>query len=143
MRLLRNLIYVFSLCAALLVLMMPASCIKDVGYLTDASVRLAFSEDTVAFDTVFATMGTTTRQVKVYNPYGSPVKVDAVALRGGAMSRFRINVDGDTAMVARNVEIGAHDSIFIFVQACQTTPDRYPARRRTPAPSARTLWYGR
>ena len=127
MRLLRNLIYVFSLCAALLVLMMPASCIKDVGYLTDASVRLAFSEDTVAFDTVFATMGTTTRQVKVYNPYGSPVKVDAVALRGGAMSRFRINVDGDTAMVARNVEIGAHDSIFIFVQACinpndQTSP---------------------
>ena len=103
------------------------SCIKEEQYLADGSAQLVFSEDTVKFDTVFATMATITRQVKVYNQYDEPLMIDAVTLQGGSASRFRINVDGDTSFVARHVEIGANDSIFIFIQANinpndQTTP---------------------
>lgn len=115
MNLLRN-----AIRAALLLLSLPlffSSCIKDEDYLTDSNVRLAFSEDTVSFDTVFATMATITRQVKVYNNYDAPLLLNTVTLQGGASSRFRINVDGDTSFNARNVEIAAHDSIFIFIQA--------------------------
>ena len=93
------------------------SCIKEEHYLTDSSARLQFSEDTVAFDTVFTTMATATQFVKVYNTYDEALMLSSVTLRGGQASRFRINVDGDTSAVARDVEIGAHDSIFIFVQA--------------------------
>lgn len=112
---------------ALLIPLLLASCVKEERYLTDQSARLSFSDDTVAFDTVFSTMATITRQVRVYNTYDEPLLIDAVTLQGGPTSRFRINVDGDTSFVARDVVIAAHDSIFIFVQANinpndQTTP---------------------
>ena len=94
-----------------------ASCRPERSYLTDSSAELAFSSDTVLFDTVFVSMGTATRQVKVYNRHEAPLLLDAVTLVGGASSRFRINVDGDTSLVARGVEIAAHDSMYIFVQA--------------------------
>ncbi len=102
---------------SLMLAVLCTSCIKEPQYLTDGSARLAFSDDTVKFDTVFTTMGTTTLQVKVYNNYDEPLLLDAVTLLKGHASRFRINVDGDSSMVARNVEIEAHDSIFLFVQA--------------------------
>lgn len=97
--------------------LLSSSCVKEEDYLTDASATLAFSEDTVKFDTVFTTMATITRQVKVYNHYDEPLLLSSVTLLHGTTSRFRINVDGDTSFVARDVEIGPHDSIFVFVQA--------------------------
>lgn len=104
---------------ALLIILMPTlttSCIKEEEWLCE-DARLDFSCDTVAFDTVFVTMGTTTKQLKVYNNNEQPVRISSVTLQGGKLSRFRLNVDGDTSLVVRNVEIAAHDSIFIFVQA--------------------------
>lgn len=101
----------------LLVPLLLTSCIKEEQFLTDSSAKLTFSEDTVMFDTVFATMATITRQVKVYNNYDEPLLINSVTLQGSGAPRFRINVDGDTSRVARDVEISAHDSIFIFIQA--------------------------
>lgn len=98
------------------VLATMTSCVKETHYLTDDAVCLTFSSDTVMFDTVFATMGSTTHQVRVYNNYDSPILINTVSLRGGSSSRYRINVDGDTSLVARDVEIAAHDSIFVFIQ---------------------------
>lgn len=80
-------------------------------------MRLSFSSDTVTFDTIFTAMATPTQYVKVYNNYDEPILIDAVSVDGPYANRFRLNVDGDTNRVARNVEIAAHDSIFIFVQA--------------------------
>lgn len=94
-----------------------SSCEEHGYYVSDDAPMLRFSVDTLSFDTVFTTVGTVTKQVKVYNPYNEPVLISSVSLGGGRQSRFRINVDGDTSLVAKNVAIGAHDSIFIFVQA--------------------------
>lgn len=91
------------------------SCTRETDYLTDTAT-LTFSADTLKFDTVFTTMGSTVRSVKVYNPNNQPVMIDAVTLAHGSASRFRLNVDGDTSLVARNVEILAHDSIFLFAR---------------------------
>lgn len=92
------------------------SCEKE-NYVGENEVKLEFSVDTVAFDTLFTTIGSTTRQVKVYNRSNRDVVISSITLREGRQSPFRLNVDGDTSIVARNVEIMAGDSIFIFIQA--------------------------
>ena len=106
--------------------LLPVGCEK-AGYADEGSVRLDFSVDTLAFDTLFTTAGSTTRQVRVYNRGGRDVVIGSVTLTNGGESRFRLNVDGDTSMVARDVEIMAGDSIYIFVQVTiepneQTSP---------------------
>lgn len=103
-----------------LLAMMPAvlcSCEKESFVRDGGNVELAFSADTLAFDTVFTTVGTATKRVTVYNRSDDNLLLSAVTLEGGRASRFRLNVDGDTSLVARDVEIEAGDSIFIFVQA--------------------------
>lgn len=97
-------------------LLAVVSCQKD-EVLSPEVTALEFSCDTMAFDTVFAQMGTTTRQFKVYNRGDEAVRLSEVTLEGGYASRFRLNVDGDTCMVARNVDIAAGDSVFVFVRA--------------------------
>ena len=104
-----------------------AGCERERFSVDDGGVKLEFSADTLTFDTVFTTIGTTTRMVTVYNRSGDNLRLSTVTLAGGSASRFRMNVDGDTSLTARNVEIEAGDSIFIFVQANinpndQTTP---------------------
>ena len=77
----------------------------EADYADESEVTLTFSADTLSFDTLFTTVGSTTRQVLVYNRSGHDVVLGSVTLAGGRTSRFRINVDGDTSMVARDVEI--------------------------------------
>ncbi len=112
---LRRVLYIV-LITVLLVPGMLASCGKEEAYASGLD-GLEFSCDTMAFDTVFTQMGTTTRQFKVYNRGAEDVRLEGVTLAGGYGSRFRLNVDGDTAMVARDVAIAAGDSIFVFVRA--------------------------
>lgn len=78
-------------------------------------VKLVFSADTVLFDTVFTTITSSTRSFTVRNTTGSPVEVD-IALAGGKQSYYSINVDGVAGTEFRNVEIPAHDSLFVFVK---------------------------
>ncbi len=104
----------------LLLALMPwgmLSCEKENFMVDDGSVKLEFSVDTLTFDTVFTTVGTTTRMVTVYNRTLDNLRLSTVSLVGGAASCFRMNVDGDTSLTARDIEIEAGDSIFIFVQA--------------------------
>lgn len=105
--------------AFVLLMLLPAlttSCVKEEEWQEGDVLPLSFSADTVSFDTVFTTMGSTTLQLKVYNTSEQSITLNSVTLRGGFSSRFRLNVDGDTSMVARNVRIAGGDSIFIFVQ---------------------------
>jgi hypothetical protein len=92
-----------------------AGCRKDV-ILTDSSVRLKFSVDTLTFDTVFTTIGSRTEKLMVYNPYNSTVKITSVSIAGGSSSLFKINVDGQEGPVVKDIEIGAKDSAYIWVQ---------------------------
>lgn len=93
-----------------------SSCISEENYLTDRSAQLKFSSDTLAFDTIFTTMGSVTQAVCVYNPHNAPILIDRVFLGGGNASPYRLNIDGDTALVVRDVEIQPHDSLFIFAR---------------------------
>ena len=91
------------------------SC-EDEKYLTSPDVKLVFSVDTVRFDTVFTTIGSTTKHLKVYNPYDQPILVSSVRLAGGESSNFRLNVNGIMANEVYGMEIAPKDSIYIFVE---------------------------
>lgn len=83
---------------------------------TDADFR--FSKDTITFDTVFSKVGSTTKRLMVYNRSKSTLQFSKVTLAGGENSAFRINVDGETNAQneIRNIEISAHDSMYVFVE---------------------------
>ena len=93
------------------------SCI-DEKISSNPSLKLSFSKDTLLFDTVFTTIGSSTSKIMVYNPNKENVNISAVWLEKGADSYYHINVDGEqrTNNHFTNVELRAGDSLFIFVE---------------------------
>ena len=106
---------VISILFVLTVLVFTFSCRKD-KISTDSSDMLSFSTDTVMFDTVFATIGSTTQRLKLYNNSNNTINISSIYLDGGANSQFRINVDGVSGNSHSDVEIEGHDSLFVFVE---------------------------
>ncbi|MFM7021848.1 MAG: hypothetical protein ACKOXB_02635 [Flavobacteriales bacterium] len=91
------------------------SCRKDL-VTTDPSDKLSFSADTVFFDTLFASVGSSTHKFKVYNNSDKKIIISSISLKNGSSSFFKLNVDGVPGGNHKNVEIGAKDSIFIFAE---------------------------
>jgi hypothetical protein len=91
------------------------SCKKD-KLLTDPSARLSFSQDSILFDTVFTTIGSTTRNIRVINKNKQKINISSIRLEQGNSSNFFLNVDGTPGKQVNDVEILANDSIYIFVQ---------------------------
>jgi hypothetical protein len=106
-----------SLIILFLGLIVLFSCRREDEIFDSASAQLRFSEDSVSFDTVFTTVGTITKSIRVYNPYKERVRISSIRLRGGESSNFRINVDGSPGPIHTNVEIAAEDSMYIFIEA--------------------------
>jgi hypothetical protein len=97
-----------------LLLAVPFSSCKKDEFLTDGDVKLNFSEEKILFDTVFVSVGSVTKNFKVYNPYNQPVKTN-IRMAGNGIN-FRMNVNGLPGRSFNNVEIRAKDSLWIFVE---------------------------
>ncbi len=91
------------------------SC-EDEKYLSSSDVKLRFSVDTVMFDTVFTTIGSTTQHLKIYNPFDQKILISSVKLAKGETSNFRLNINGVSANEVQNLEIAPFDSLYIFVE---------------------------
>jgi hypothetical protein len=94
---------------------MMVSCERDYSFRGDGR-GLSFSMDTLMFDTVFTTMGSSTLRLKVYNPYNEDLTIDAIELAGGDESNYRININGNDISLLQDVRIRSRDSLFIFVE---------------------------
>lgn len=96
-----------------------SSCRKD-ELITDSSAKLAFSVDTVLFDTVFHYAGSTTKVFRIYNEHDQPINISKAYLAGGTGSAFKLNIDGisttATMPVLTDIEILGGDSLYVFVQ---------------------------
>jgi hypothetical protein len=112
MRILNN---VKLLIITLLAIISINSCKKDV-ILTDSNAKLNFSTDTILFDTVFASIGSVTKNFRVYNPYDEVLKISSIRLANGAASLFRVNVNGVPGTSFSDIEIRGGDSIWVFVE---------------------------
>ena len=91
------------------------SCKKD-RLITNSAAQLDLSTKSILFDTVFTTVGSTTKYFKVYNKHDQPIKISSIRLGGGSNSNFRINVDGTPGIQLNDIEIAAKDSAFVFVE---------------------------
>lgn len=78
--------------------------------------NLEFSVDTLVFDTVFTTIGSTTQQFKIYNNENKTVKIEEIELMGGENSPFRMNIDGLMGTSMSDIELEGGDSLFAFVE---------------------------
>lgn len=77
--------------------------------------RLTFSVDTLRFDTVFSSVGSATRELRIKNRGKHSLIINHLYLAGGAASPFRLNIDGEPASEKYNIQVESGDSIFIFV----------------------------
>lgn len=93
------------------------SC-DDELFTDNPQKTLTFSTDTLTFDTVFTTIGSTTEKFLVYNRNNRALHISSIGLAGGKNSQFRLNVDGNTSAdnQFRNIDISANDSLYIFVE---------------------------
>lgn len=106
----KRLLYLILTVSAIIV-----SCNKEVYY-SNRDAALKFSSDTVAFDTIFSTIGSTTQRFMVYNPYDKILKISAIQVAGGTNSPFTLNVNGRPGKSLANIEIYPNDSMYVFVQ---------------------------
>ncbi|MFT5970653.1 MAG: hypothetical protein ACI8ZO_001167 [Flavobacteriales bacterium] len=99
----------------LIPILLMFACKKDLIFDNSSDLRLSFSTDTVLFDTVFTTVGSSTRKFTVRNRSKDAVKIDYIGVATGSSSKFRLNIDGVGAKELEDIEIEGGDSIFIFV----------------------------
>lgn len=92
------------------------SCRKPVSVSDDPSIMLSFSNDSVIFDTVFTSLGSTTHRLMVYNNSSNRVNISNIKLSSGDNSAYRLNVDGEAGSNFTDVEINGGDSIYIFTR---------------------------
>jgi hypothetical protein len=106
---------------------------------------LAFSVDTVKFDTVFTSLRTVTKRLWVYNRNPRAVNVDLISLDNSATSPYTLIINGDQRQTASGIYIRGNDSLLILVRAllgnyrcgfyrsgrrCQSCPYGWPLRPR-------------
>jgi len=105
-------IFVFFFAAVFLAI---SGCQKE-GFYEKSDARLGFSTDTISFDTIFTTFGSTTKNLRIYNPYNDPVEISKIYVAGGSESKFRLNVDGFMSNAVENIRINPKDSMYVFVE---------------------------
>ncbi len=108
----RSIIPVIIICFAVVLTIGNSGCKKE-KFLTSGG-ELKYSLDTMAFDTVFTTLGSFTTQVKIINPQNQKITISSVRIEGPYASYFHLNVDGVSGNSVSNIEVAAKDSIYVF-----------------------------
>lgn len=119
----RYLFYIISLLFSSAYLV---SCNDSDDFTTSRSALLTFSTDTIKFDTVISTIGSSTRQMMVYNRNADGVRVMTARMKKGSDTPFRVNVHGsylerESGAKAYDFEVRSGDSLRVFAEV--TVPE--------------------
>ena len=106
----------WTLLVASALLLTFIACRKDNIFTTDSGAKLRFSSDTLRFDTVFTSLGSATRHIKVFNGNNKPIKIAKIGLANKTSATFNLNIDGVSGRSFTDVEIPANDSIYVFAE---------------------------
>jgi hypothetical protein len=98
------------------ILCLVIACRKSDEFTTDAGAKLAFSSDTLRFDTVFTSLGSATRSIKIFNRNNKAIKISKISLANKTKAVFNLNIDGISGRSFTDVEIPAKDSIYVFAE---------------------------
>ena len=93
MRIIKRIIAFGFIIGLLNIAFLSQSCNKDDGF-AEGNISLGFSTDTILFDTLFTTIGSSTYTLLVRNKEDKPVNISQLFIAGGANSPYRMNVDG-------------------------------------------------
>lgn len=107
----------------LLPVLLAGACADYESFTHDASARLEFSEDTVAFDTIVSTVPSATRTLSVYNRNSKGVRIASVQLGKGSNSHFRANVDGQWLYGGEGEDFKVYGKDSIIVRLEVTVPE--------------------
>ena len=107
----RSLVFFFMFFIAIVGLL---SCRKE-SFTNSTTAHLRTDADSLHFDTVFTTAGSTSQVIKLFNDNKEGIHISSVRLGGGATSPFKINVDGLPGPNVSNVDLAGNDSLYIFV----------------------------
>jgi hypothetical protein len=91
-----------------------SACRKE-NRIISSNFSLRYSSDTVFLDTVFAGIGSSTYELKVFNDSKETVNIPSIRLKDPG-SPFRLNINGSASTSIKDVEILAEDSIYIFIE---------------------------
>ncbi len=115
MKLKYNLFFITIIISSLSFMLLVGSCKKENSF-AEGNINLSFSTDTILFDTLFTTIGSSTYTLIVTNNEDQKVNISQIYLGEGQSSQYRMNVDGYSGYNLSDIEIAAHDSIYIFVE---------------------------
>lgn len=90
------------------------ACRKD-AFITSADARISVTADTLKYDTVFSSTGSTYRSFKIINLNDRKLRISSVKLMGGNASAYKINADGHPGPELTGLELAANDSAYVFV----------------------------
>ncbi|RZK82684.1 MAG: hypothetical protein EOO92_00800 [Pedobacter sp.] len=93
------------------------ACRKTEQITTDKNSKLAFSTDTVLFDTVFTAVGSVNKRIKVFNYDKKTINISEIKLGGGSNSFFSLIINGLPATEQKNLNILGEDSVSIYIKA--------------------------
>ena len=112
----KDVLKIWSVLCAFVVAIVVSSCTDEREFSTDPSHRLAFSCDTVAFDTLFTDVSSATQILLIYNRNKEDLSISHVAIAGGEMSPYRVNIDGLAGEMFSDLAIRGGDSMYVFVE---------------------------
>src|SRR4028118_1557483 len=95
--------------APLFLLLIIGACQKE-RFTNSSEALLQTSVDTLHFDTVFTTAGSITQTVKIFNDNKEGIRINTIRLAGGALSPYKINVNGYKGPQVNDLEIMGKDS---------------------------------
>lgn len=103
------------------------ACQPDEEKITDERVSLTFSSDSIVFDTIFSSIPSITRRLRVKNPNNKAVKIEQILLAGGSDSPFSIVVNGREDISFSDQLLLGGDSLLILAEA-----NIYPGNKNLP-----------
>ncbi len=90
------------------------SCTKT-SFISSKDALLNTSTDTLHFDTVFTSTGSTTSRFKILNLNNQKLLLSDIRMMGGTASFFKMNVDGTPGSGFKDIALEANDSLYVFV----------------------------
>ena len=105
--------YIFYLTIFLVI---QLSCVNEEEVIsTDPGYQLTFSTDTIAFDTVFTSIGSVTERFLVRNQNPNALIIERIYLGSGQDSPYSITVSGYESNSVENQQILGNDSLLVLV----------------------------
>jgi hypothetical protein len=108
-------LFSYLLCSIFIYLTFSCN-LEEESVTYEKGAKLHFSEDTILFDTVFATVGSITKRLKVYNRNSKALIIEKISLGKGGNSPYKIFINGVENSIFSKQRLLGRDSLLILIK---------------------------